>query len=84
VLLAKLRLFLEPFNQGTVTVFKGCHTFSTFRIILDVREKLLSVQVRWKSYGIVECSVTALVSVEKLKFSDMNGCWEKVSPEAFE
>jgi hypothetical protein len=50
---------------------------------LGAREKCFSVKVCCKWHGIADRSVTTLFFIGKLRFSDVNGCWEKFSPEIF-
>jgi len=51
--------------------------------MLGAREKCFSVKRCCKSQGIADRSVTTLLYIGKLRFSDVNGYWEKFSPEAF-
>jgi hypothetical protein len=66
-----------PFNQGTITKFKGYCTFYTLCSILDVskKETLISTSECCISNSVAECTINIEESQHEMKFTGMDACF---------
>ena len=71
---------IQPLDQGLISTFKTYYTSHTFCRILHATESNPELTVRkcWKDFNTAHCISAIKDSLDKVKASTINACWQNL------
>uniref|UniRef100_A0A3P9M3J7 HTH CENPB-type domain-containing protein n=1 Tax=Oryzias latipes TaxID=8090 RepID=A0A3P9M3J7_ORYLA len=75
---------IQPMDQGIIRTFKALYTRNTLQHLVDAMDsdQNFSFKDYWREYTIASCLQHIQRAHQEMKSETLNGCWEKLWPEA--